>query len=236
MRSNTNPPCVDGLSITSPSKPSKGHSDMADWQRTHTCGELRDTHVGQTVTLNGWVNTYRSYNNQVFVDLRDRYGITQVVFESDDQELIEVANGAWPRVRAERDGHSRTATAGQGEPEARDRQDRSEGPVGPRAERVPDAAVRDHRVRQRAGQRGRAAPAPLPRPAPQDAAGHAGPAPPAVQDDPRLPGRTRASSKSRRRCSARARRKGPATISCRAGSTTASGTPCRRARSSTSSS
>jgi aspartyl-tRNA synthetase len=66
---------------------------MADWQRTHTCGELRDTHVGQTVTLNGWVNTSRSYNNQVFVDLRDRYGITQVVFEDDDPKLLEVANG-----------------------------------------------------------------------------------------------------------------------------------------------
>lgn len=57
---------------------------MANWQRTHTCGELRDTHVGQTVVLNGWVNTYRAYNDQIFVDLRDRYGITQVVFEADE--------------------------------------------------------------------------------------------------------------------------------------------------------
>jgi aspartyl-tRNA synthetase len=66
---------------------------MADWQRTHTCGELRDSHAGKSVVLNGWVNTYRSYNNQVFVDLRDRYGITQVVFESDDKELTSIANG-----------------------------------------------------------------------------------------------------------------------------------------------
>jgi len=58
---------------------------MATWQRTHNCGELRDTNVGQTVVLNGWVNTYRAYNDQVFVDLRDRYGITQVVFEKDDK-------------------------------------------------------------------------------------------------------------------------------------------------------
>src|SRR3954451_21228912 len=52
-------------------------------RRTHTCGELRETHVGQTVNLNGWVNSYRGYNDQVFIDLRDRYGLTQVVFEKD---------------------------------------------------------------------------------------------------------------------------------------------------------
>ena len=63
---------------------------MADWQRTHTCGELRDTHIGQTVTLNGWVNTFRSYNDQVFVDLRDRYGLTQVVLEADNADLVAI--------------------------------------------------------------------------------------------------------------------------------------------------
>jgi aspartyl-tRNA synthetase len=63
---------------------------MAHWQRTHTCGELRDTHVGQTVVLNGWVNTYRAYNDQIFVDLRDRYGIIQVVFEA-EHHLFEPA-------------------------------------------------------------------------------------------------------------------------------------------------
>lgn len=64
---------------------------MAEWQRTHTCGELREAHIGQTVVLNGWVNTYRSYNDQIFVDLRDRYGLTQVVFESDSAELFAAA-------------------------------------------------------------------------------------------------------------------------------------------------
>jgi aspartyl-tRNA synthetase len=65
---------------------------MASWQRTHTCGELRESNIGQTVTLNGWVNTYRAHPQQIFVDLRDRYGITQVVFEADrSQELFNAA-------------------------------------------------------------------------------------------------------------------------------------------------
>jgi aspartyl-tRNA synthetase len=50
-------------------------------RRTHTCGELRETDVGKTVVLNGWVNTSRDQNLFVFCDLRDRYGLTQVVFE-----------------------------------------------------------------------------------------------------------------------------------------------------------
>src|SRR5438067_3222476 len=64
---------------------------MARVRRTQTCGELRESHIGQSVTLNGWVNTYRAYNDQVFVDLRDRYGLTQVVFEADHPELFHRA-------------------------------------------------------------------------------------------------------------------------------------------------
>ena len=71
---------------------------MASWQRTHTCGDLRDTHIGQTVVLNGWINTYRAYGDQVFIDLRDRYGITQIVIENDRPELFAPAQeyrGEW---------------------------------------------------------------------------------------------------------------------------------------------
>ncbi|KGE89403.1 MAG: aspartate--tRNA ligase [Phaeodactylibacter xiamenensis] len=51
--------------------------------RTHTCGELRISHVGQEVTLSGWAQTVRDKGYMVFIDLRDRYGVTQLLFNED---------------------------------------------------------------------------------------------------------------------------------------------------------
>ena len=58
--------------------------------RSHTCGELTESHVGETVRLSGWINRKRDHGQLVFVDLRDHYGLTQCVVDSSDPSFAAV--------------------------------------------------------------------------------------------------------------------------------------------------
>ena len=63
------------------------------WRRTHTCGELTAQKEGESVILNGWVHNWRNHGGIIFIDLRDKFGITQVVFNpADNEELASRAS------------------------------------------------------------------------------------------------------------------------------------------------
>src|SRR4030095_6689059 len=65
---------------------------METLKRTHTCGDLNAGKQGQEVLLMGWVNRWRDHGQLIFVDLRDRAGITQIVFNAEnDPELHRTA-------------------------------------------------------------------------------------------------------------------------------------------------
>ena len=65
---------------------------MENWQRTVGCGELRSSHQGQKVVLNGWVHRHRNHGGLLFISLRDRSGIVQVVFDAEvSQEAFQLA-------------------------------------------------------------------------------------------------------------------------------------------------
>ncbi|HKH70857.1 MAG TPA: aspartate--tRNA ligase [Vicinamibacterales bacterium] len=70
---------------------------LGNLTRTHSCGELRATHVGADATLLGWVHRVRDLGGVLFIDVRDRAGVTQVVFDRDDEALIAKAK----RLRSE---------------------------------------------------------------------------------------------------------------------------------------
>jgi aspartyl-tRNA synthetase len=67
--------------------------------RTHTCGELTEGHIGQTVTLTGWAHRRRDHGGIVFIDLRDRYGLTQITFHpdvcTDFWNVVETLRSEW---------------------------------------------------------------------------------------------------------------------------------------------
>ena len=57
-------------------------------KRTHTCGELSKSDVGSEVKLNGWISKSRDLGGLIFIDLRDRYGKTQIVFNEENQSKV----------------------------------------------------------------------------------------------------------------------------------------------------
>jgi len=65
-------------------------------KRTHTCAELNAGNIGEKVRLNGWVNEYRNLGGLLFLDIRDRYGLTQIVFnpEKVEKAVFDLANRA----------------------------------------------------------------------------------------------------------------------------------------------
>ena len=60
--------------------------------RTHTCGEINKKYIGKEITLAGWVHTRRDHGELIFIDMRDAYGLTQIVFDpKEDRSLHDRA-------------------------------------------------------------------------------------------------------------------------------------------------
>ena len=74
---------------------------MASPYRTHSCGAIRPADNGSTVTLSGWVNNYRDHGGVRFVDLRDREGLTQVVFHPNEDRSAAAAHETAQKLRHE---------------------------------------------------------------------------------------------------------------------------------------
>ena len=91
--------------------------------RSHTCGALRDSDIGSAVRLSGWCHRIRDHGGVLFIDLRDHYGLTQVVADPDSKafKLAETLRAEWV-VRI--DGKVRRRPAGTENPDLPTGQDR----------------------------------------------------------------------------------------------------------------
>ena len=82
--------------------------------RTNTCNELNKEHIGKTITLSGWVHRRRDHGGIIFIDLRDRYGLTQIVFDPDvDKTSLETANKVRPEYVIQVTGEVKKRAEGQ---------------------------------------------------------------------------------------------------------------------------
>jgi aspartyl-tRNA synthetase len=79
------------------SKKGEGSGTPLHRYRSHTCGALRSNDIGQTVRLSGWVHRVRDHGGVLFIDLRDHYGLTQVVADPDSPafKVAEAVRSEW---------------------------------------------------------------------------------------------------------------------------------------------
>ena len=135
--------------------------------RTHTCGALREADIGQEVRLSGWCHRIRDHGGVLFIDLRDHYGLTQVVADPDSPafKVAETLRAEWVvridgKVRRRPDGHRESGPA--------DRRGRGLYPRDRGAR--PGRRIADAGVRRSGVSGGDPAQVPLPRSAPREAA------------------------------------------------------------------
>ena len=161
----------------------------ANAYRDTWCGEVLGERVDSEARVAGWVHRRRDHGGLIFIDLRDRTGLVQLVFHPDTSgEAFELAH----RLRAEdvlsAAGSGRAALRGDGQPRAAHRRVRARGRRRRAALRRRHAALPDRGLLRR-GRRGRPPAPPLPRPAPRADARGARAAPPGHRGDARVPRR-----------------------------------------------
>lgn len=91
-----------------------GYLSLFRMYRTHTCGALSSKNIGEKVTLSGWVHRRRDHGGIIFIDLRDRYGLTQIVFDPDvDKKSLEAADRVRPEYVLKISGEVKKRAEGQ---------------------------------------------------------------------------------------------------------------------------